>query len=86
VALNIRNPQADRLAAEVAALCGETKTIAVIQALQERLQRLRRHQNQESLELARQLDAIAIETAQLPKLDARSAEEILGYDKRGLPC
>ena len=32
MALNIRNPEASRLAAEVAALAGESKTVAVIQA------------------------------------------------------
>ncbi|WP_304623076.1 type II toxin-antitoxin system VapB family antitoxin [Synechococcus sp. BMK-MC-1] len=40
MALNIRNPEADRLAAQVACLAGETKTDAVILALKERLQRL----------------------------------------------
>jgi len=30
MALNIRNPEADRLASEVAALSGQTKTLAVI--------------------------------------------------------
>ena len=32
MALNIRNPEASRLAAEVAALAGESKTVAVILA------------------------------------------------------
>ena len=40
--LNIRNPQADQLAAEVARMTGETKTQAVIAALQERLARVQR--------------------------------------------
>jgi len=40
MALNIRNPDADRLASEVAALSGQTKTAAVIQALRERSSRM----------------------------------------------
>jgi antitoxin VapB len=41
VALNIKDPQAEKLAAEVAALTGESKTKAVRVALQERRDRLR---------------------------------------------
>ena len=41
VALNIKDPDTERLAAEVAALAGETKTAAVRVALRERLERLR---------------------------------------------
>jgi hypothetical protein len=33
----------------------------------------------------RTLEAIAEHCANLPVLDARSADEILGYDERGLP-
>ncbi len=85
VALNIRNPEADRLAGEVAALSGETKTEAVIQALQERLSRLRSRETESTRQLRGRLDAIALQNAQLPRLDRRSAEEILGYDEHGLP-
>lgn len=42
MALNIKDPEAERLAAEVAALTGETKTRAVRVALEERLGRLAR--------------------------------------------
>jgi antitoxin VapB len=41
VALNIKDPQTEKLAAEVAALTGESKTRAVRVALQERRDRLR---------------------------------------------
>jgi antitoxin VapB len=40
VALNIKDPDTERLAAEVAALTGESKTRAIRVALQERKQRL----------------------------------------------
>ena len=41
MALSIRNPRAEQLAREVAAESGETLTQAIIQALDEHLQRLR---------------------------------------------
>ncbi len=40
MALNIKDPETERLAGEVAALAGESKTGAVRQALKERKQRL----------------------------------------------
>ncbi len=40
MALNIKNEEAEKLAAEVASLAGETKTGAVRQALRERRDRL----------------------------------------------
>jgi len=40
VALNIKDPETERLATEVAALTGESKTRAIRVALQERKQRL----------------------------------------------
>ena len=83
VALNIRNPEAERLAAELAALTGETKTQAVSRALRDRLERLRRDRTGLSLEA--ELGQIASHCAALPVRDSRPADEILGYDERGLP-
>ena len=40
MALNIKNPHVEELAAEVADLAGETKTEAIRRALEERKQRL----------------------------------------------
>lgn len=40
MALNIKDPETERLAAEIAALTGESKTGAIRQALNERKQRL----------------------------------------------
>jgi len=40
MALNIKDPETEQLAAEVAALAGESKTAAVRQALRERKRRL----------------------------------------------
>jgi antitoxin VapB len=41
MALNIKDPETERLAAEIAALTGESKTGAIRQALRERHERLR---------------------------------------------
>lgn len=40
MALNIKDPETERLAAEVASMAGESKTGAIRQALRERKQRL----------------------------------------------
>jgi len=83
MALNIRNAQAEELATEVARLAGETKTQAVTVALRERLARLQRRRG--GRRLADELDEIALHCSRLPVLDARPADEILGYDEHGLP-
>ncbi len=83
MALNIRNPEAERLAERVARLTGETKTAAVTQALRQRLDRLLRERADRRL--ADRLDEIAVHAAGLPPLDPRSADEIIGYDSDGLP-
>ncbi|QQR72304.1 MAG: type II toxin-antitoxin system VapB family antitoxin [Holophagales bacterium] len=83
MALNIRNPEAERLAAAVTRLTGETKTEAVTRALADRLARLRRERSQRRL--ATELDEIAESCARLPVLDDRPADEILGYDDLGAP-
>lgn len=81
--LNIRNPEAERLATELARRTGESKTDAVIVALRERLERVRRARRHRRL--ADELTDIAARCASLPVQDGRSADEILGYDERGLP-
>jgi antitoxin VapB len=83
MALNIRNRQAEDLAAEVARLAGETKTEAVTVALRERLARLQRRRG--AGRLANELDDIALHCSRLPIVDPRPADDILGYDDHGLP-
>jgi len=83
MALNIRNPEAEQLAAELAKQTGESKTEAVTKALRDRLMRVRRERTRRRL--ADELEEIAEHCASLPVLDSRRAEEILGYDEVGLP-
>jgi antitoxin VapB len=83
MALNIRNPETERLANSLAKLTGETKTSAVTKAIKLRLQQL--HREKSRRRLADELDEIARHCAALPVLDARAPDEILGYDDKGLP-
>lgn len=83
MALNIRSPEVEKLATELARATGESKTEAVAKALRDRLVRVRRERAKRRL--ADELEAIAEHCASLPVLDRRRAEEILGYDDSGLP-
>jgi antitoxin VapB len=83
MALNIRNAETERLANTLARLTGESKTEAVTRALEDRLARVRRERS--GRRLADELDEIARHCAALPVRDARSADDIIGYDDRGLP-
>ncbi|MBP1603580.1 MAG: antitoxin [Acidobacteria bacterium] len=83
MALSLKDPEVDRLAREVAARTGETLTTAVAVALKERLARLKGRRRRRPLR--EELREIARRCAALPTLDDRSADEIVGYDERGLP-
>jgi antitoxin VapB len=81
--LNIKNPEAHRLARELAGLTGESMSAAVTEAVRERLERVRRDR---SAGLAERLLAIGRDCAPRLKEPYRSADpaELL-YDERGLP-
>jgi antitoxin VapB len=83
MALNIRSPEVEALATELARLTGETKTEAVTKAVRDRLERVKRGRHRRSL--ADELDRIGRLCAALPVLDPRQPDEILGYDEHGLP-
>lgn len=84
MALNIKDPETDRLARELANATGESITAAVATALRERLDRVGGRPR--GRDLAAELDAIALRCAALPVLDERPEAEILGYDEQGLPA
>ena len=80
--ISIKDPETDRLARALAAATGESLTEAIRRALQDRLER----------ETARAGRGVGVEVqriqerlARLPVLDARSPDQILGYDDLGLP-
>ncbi|MGV0743911.1 type II toxin-antitoxin system VapB family antitoxin [Mycolicibacterium sp. XJ870] len=84
MALSIKDPEADRLARELAARTGETLTEAVVVALRERLARETGRAGAHPLR--EELAAIRRRCAALPEIDTRPADEILAYNERGLPA
>lgn len=84
MALNIKNPEAERLARQLAEATGESITRAVTEALREQL--LRKTGRKDTEALRTQLQAIQERFNRRPVLDDRSADEIIGYDEDGLPA
>jgi antitoxin VapB len=90
MAMNIKDPQTEALAAEVAALANESKTQAVRTALQERKERLqaRNHRFARSQRIDRFLEdeawpqiPDAVLGRPIPKVER---EAILGYSPEGV--
>jgi len=82
MAISIKDPETDRLARALAAATGESLTEAIRRALQDRLEReSQRSRRGMGVEVRR----IQERLARLPVLDARPADEIMGYDDRGVP-
>ena len=82
MAVNIKNPRAERLANQLAQKTGETITDAVIHALEDRLERLEGCRT--SPDLVEEIMGIANRCSKLPVLDTRIPEEILGYSEMGV--
>lgn len=82
MSLNIKDPETDALARALAQETGESITTAARIAIEERLARVRA---QRTAAPAQDLRAIIERGRARETLDARSVEEILGYDDLGLP-
>jgi antitoxin VapB len=84
--LSIKDPEADRLARQLAAQMGVSITQAVIAALAEKVKQEEAKQpdDRDVEELVRQTMAIAARFNSHPVRDPRSLEEML-YDEHGLP-
>lgn len=83
--LNIKNTEAHEYAKELSELKGKSMTEVVTEALKEALDRERGSFNESRARLVRELDEIAEFCSSLPVLDARPADEILGYGENGVP-
>ena len=81
--LNIKDADTHALAKRLASLTGESLTEAVKHAIQARLAQVEK--TQATAPLADELDHIALQCAKLPRRDQQSADQIIGYDKSGLP-
>ena len=83
MAMNIKNPETQRLVQQLAKLTGESLTTAITESVRERLNRLRSAQQ---AGLADRLLAIGRDCASRLKEPFRSIEHgDMLYDERGLP-
>jgi antitoxin VapB len=83
MALNIKNAEADELARQLAEKTGRSITEVVVNALRDSLARETARSGKRSL--GDELREIGRRCAELPDLDTRSAEEIIGFDEIGVP-
>ena len=83
MALNIKDPETDRLARELAALTGQPITAALRDAIREKLAAIRAREA--AAPRPGLADIIARGRARRA-LDERSDDEILGYGEDGLPA
>jgi len=82
MSVDMQSADLDALARELAAATGEDVGAAVRKAIEERLQRIpRRLTTAETAEV----DALFDRLANMPVLDRRTAEEIIGFGPDGLP-
>ena len=82
MSLNIKHPDAHKLAQELAEETGESMTAAVIQAMRERLEAVRRRRKQDAMFAA--IHTISKRSAELLKGPAIDHADLL-YDEHGLP-
>jgi antitoxin VapB len=79
--LNVKDPEAHRLAQAIAKATGETLTHAVTEALRERYERLQRRRNKASVEELLAIAKRASTQVKGPYLD----HAVFLYDEHGLP-
>jgi antitoxin VapB len=83
MALSIKDPETERLARSLAQLTGENITTATRRAIEERLRRLGGQSRRAAL--LQDMAEIRRRWSEMPVIDDRSPEDILGYDDHGLP-
>lgn len=82
MSLNIKHPEAHKLAQELARETGESMTAAVLQAIRDRLEAVRRRRKRDATLAA--IHAISKRSAELLKGPYIDHAELL-YDEHGLP-
>jgi antitoxin VapB len=88
MAFHIRNSHAEESLRRLCELTGESLTEAVLKSVNLRLEaelRSREDADGEAVDLLAKYRAVREHLSQLPILDQRSPEEIMGYDERGMP-
>ena len=81
--LSIEDPETDRLARELAALTGESITVATRRAIEERLVRVK--VRMDVAPMRDELRSLVFRGRARVRLDGRGPDEILHYDEHGLP-
>jgi antitoxin VapB len=82
-ALRIRHPEADRLVRRLAEATGKSLTEVVIEALRDKWEQEQRRAA--FPRLSDEIMTISRRAGALPRRTGHSADDILGYDERGLP-
>ena len=84
MALNIKNPETEKLARELARRRKQGITEVVTEALRKEVERERKKPSKQSYEdFKRDIDKIVERVKRLPVLDDRTDDEILGYNEQG---
>jgi antitoxin VapB len=76
----IDDPEFDQAVKELVAATGETEYVSLKIAVRERLDRVTRRSAKEYMAKIREITS---RVAELPVLDTRSADEIIGYNEHG---
>jgi antitoxin VapB len=85
MALNIKNPETERLARELARRRRQGITEVLTQVLRQEVERERRKPAaKDYAAFKRGIDEIVARVRRLPVFDDRSDDEILGYNEQGL--
>jgi antitoxin VapB len=83
MALSLKSPEAERLARALAEATGESLTETITRALEERLQRVQA--SRDFVAYAEPVRRLQQRIRERPVLDARSADDIIGYGDDGAP-
>ncbi len=84
MALNIKNTETEKLVRELARRRGQGITEAVTDVVRREVERERRKPSRKSYaEFSHEIEAIVERVRQLPVLDDRSPDEIIGYNEHG---
>ena len=82
MALNLKNHEVERLVREVTLMTGESKTVAVLQALRERKERLQACKNRER-DVRGLIEFLTDDVWSIPSVAGPPDDEVLGFGESG---